>query len=74
MMLESKNKKKSSSVSLNNMGLSVSPAETTPIKTQSLSRSFLGSVNKQSSKPSIIKEDKGGKGKGYDIESMVVKI
>ena len=61
MLLEGKNTKRSSSssLSLNNIGLTVSSTAEPPTKTQSLSRGFLGSV-KQPNKPLNTKDDKGG--------------
>lgn len=59
MLLENKDRKTQSSLSLNNVGLTVSPADP-PTKTQSLSRSFLGSVKQSSKQPLHNKDEKGG--------------
>ena len=58
-MLLAKDKKRLSSLSLNNVGISVSPADPILNKSQSLSKGFLSHV-KQSNKSYNPKEDKGG--------------
>ncbi len=57
-MLLAKDKKRLSSLSLNNVGISVSPADPVPSKSQSLSKGFLSHV-KQSNKSFSTKDDKG---------------
>ncbi len=59
MLLESKNSKRASSLSLNSVGLIVSTTtDAPPTKTQSLSKSFLGSVKQPNKLGHNIKEDK----------------